>query len=177
MRFQGVHKSFGRHKVLSDLDLTVAEGERVALMGPNGAGKTTILRLAAGLLRPTRGTVEATGVFVPQDAPIYPELTAQEHMDFWCRLHDVPAVTTTVPLPHRPAAGLSRGQRQRLHLEMAFATDRPLLLDEPFTGLDAQTAQWLEQKLNDHPHAVLTALHDEAIASRIAHRIIRVEAP
>lgn len=189
LRLQAVARHYGRRAVLQDVDLALADGEKMALTGPNGSGKTTLLRVAATVLRPTAGTVTVLGTdaakghaarhglgYLPQDAPVYAELTPAEHLRWWSRLHGEGLDLDTVHAhladaglarhAHRPAGTLSRGQRQRLALATAFApAPRLLLLDEPFTALDAAGQDWLRGRIQAHPGAILAAVHDPAHAA------------
>ena len=203
LRLRGVTKRYGARWVLRGLDLDVAAGEAVAVLGPNGSGKSTLLRTAAGLARPDAGAVEVAGhdvrkdplaarracSFLSQDAPLYDELTPAEHVAWWARLHGRPADEATTNrtlveaglarLAHHPARTLSRGERQRLALTLALLPDpRVLVLDEPFTALDAVAQAWLESLLvaRRGRGATLLSLHDEAAAVRVAQRTIRLGA-
>ncbi|MFA5862610.1 MAG: ABC transporter ATP-binding protein [Candidatus Thermoplasmatota archaeon] len=197
----GIRKRFGPRWILRDVSLDVGEGECVALLGPNGAGKTTLLRIAATVSRPDGGNIEVCGVdarkhperarsflsFLPQTAPLYAELTAREHLGWWGRMHDVAvgkdlvdaALVDAGLLKHARsrATALSRGQRQRLSLAMAFLpSPRLLLLDEPFAALDVEGRAWVEQRLMARRGlgATLVASHEPETIMRIAHRALRV---
>jgi heme ABC exporter ATP-binding subunit CcmA len=201
LRLTGITKRYGARFVLRGLDLQVGAGETVAVLGPNGAGKSTLLRIAAGLARPDAGTVEVAGhdprkdaqavrkacSFLSQDAPLYDELTPAEHLSWWARLHGLGASVKTVNdtllaaglarLAHHPVRTLSRGERQRLALSLVLLPDPAVLvLDEPFTALDAVAHAWLESILvaRQGRAATLLSLHDEAAAARVAQRSIRL---
>ncbi len=195
LTFERVTRRFGRHVVLRDLDLHLDAGERVVLLGPNGAGKTTLLRLAAGLLRPTNGTVHRQGVatthasarrglaYVGQDVPVYAELTVREHLHWWARMHGKTADEAWLDhaglrrVAEERAGALSRGQRQRLHLAMAFAIDADLLLlDEPTSALDEAGRAWLLESLVASPAAMLIATHDHDLAATLRARTVQVGA-
>jgi ABC-2 type transport system ATP-binding protein len=154
---EGLGKRYRRHWALEDCTLAIPRGHVVGLVGPNGAGKSTLLNLAAGLLSPTRGSIEVLGErpassegqlgrvgFVSQDPSIYAWLTVEDHlrMGAHCNAAWDDAVArsrlTDVGIRLRQRAGkLSGGQRAQLALTIALAK-RPdlLLLDEPVASLD-----------------------------------------
>jgi ABC-type multidrug transport system ATPase subunit len=186
----GITKRLGGRMVLRGVDVEVAAGETVAVLGPNGSGKTTLLRVAAGQSRPDEGKAERTGPasFLSQESPLYAELTPAEHVRWWARLWRRPADAVAVhallgeagllKLAHRPAGRLSRGERQRRALCLAFLADAPLLvLDEPFTALDDVARAWLESRLAARKAAggaTLLALHGEDAARRVADRVVHL---
>lgn len=197
LEFRSVGKAFGARWVLRHLDLFVGGGETVAIVGPNGSGKTTLLRIAATMSRPTEGellfqghdavrhperTRSEIGV-VLHDPPVYDELTAAEHLAWWARVRGEPESATGLAdafglaTASRPARTLSRGQRQRLALAMAtLGAPRLLVLDEPFTALDAAGHRTLERVLRQRSEsaATLLSLHDRALAHRIADRVLKL---
>jgi ABC-2 type transport system ATP-binding protein len=142
----GLGKRYGRRWALAECTLRVPAGQVAGLVGPNGAGKTTFLELAAGLLRPTTGTIKVAGRvgFVAQDAPVYAGLSVADHLRMGQALNDrwdaVLARRRVVEagLDLRQRAGrLSGGQRAQLALALAVAKlPRLLILDEPVANLD-----------------------------------------
>jgi len=170
----GLTKSYGIHPALEPLDLAVAAGELVMLVGPNGSGKTTMLRMAAGLLEPTDGTVAIDGFpagsldaraalsYLPDNPVLYDDLSLVEHLHFIGRLHGVPAdeldergaaLMDRFGLTHRAddlPVTFSRGLRQKTSI--AIGLIRPfsvLLVDEPFVGLDQPGKRALTELLVD----------------------------
>jgi heme exporter protein A len=172
---RGLRRSFGRVRVLHDLDLTLAPGEALAVAGPNGAGKSTLLRLLAGLLRPTAGEVRVLGRslrsgdaansrraigLLSHHSLLYDDLTLAENLTFAARLYGLshPAGAAAAALE---AAGLgdrsrdlprrlSRGLLQRAAIARALLhRPRVLLLDEPFTALDAGASARLREMLRE----------------------------
>ena len=164
----GVHKRFGRKRVLGGVNLSVEQGQVTALLGANGAGKSTLMRIIAGLAKPDRGDVVLGGVSLRKaghelrryiglvtHAPLlYDNLSALENLRFFARLYDlqepearIEAVLHAVDLwPRRRDAvrTYSRGMIQRLAIARAILHDPPvLLLDEPDTGLDPASAETL----------------------------------
>jgi heme exporter protein A len=163
-----LHRSYGRVRVLRGVDLRLNAGDALAVVGPNGAGKTTLLRVLAGLVRPAAGVVRVVGRalqpgdpdarrpigFLSHQSLLYDELTIQENLIFTARLFGLrdPAAAARRVLEEcelgsrsgeRPPS-LSRGLLQRAALARALVHDpRVLLLDEPFTALDAAGADRL----------------------------------
>jgi energy-coupling factor transport system ATP-binding protein len=175
--FDGVwHERRGGAAVLRGVDLTIAPGERVALMGRNGAGKSTVLRHAAGLMAPTRGKVKTAGrvALLLQDPNDYllHERVADEAS---------PRALAAVGLEHvldRHPRDLSGGQRQRLALAIVLDSDEPAAvigLDEPTRGMDRAAKAALAERLADFASggaAVIVATHDPEFAAEVADRVI-----
>ena len=164
LRLQGIHTFYGNIEALKGLDLTVEEGEIIALLGANGAGKTTTLNSISGLTPPRRGRVffdgeEITGfspeslvarglIEVPEGRRIFPALTVMENLKMGAYLRrdhsklgeDLDYVFNLFPIL-RARAGqsggtLSGGEQQMLAISRALmGRPRMLLLDEPSLGL------------------------------------------
>jgi ABC-type multidrug transport system ATPase subunit len=155
----GLEKRYGDVEALAPLDLTVAPGERVAVIGHNGSGKTTLIKMLVGLLEPTGGSARIGGraaaslearsmVSYLSDEPVfYDDLSLAEHLDFVARMHGTSDATALAAdlvdrlgLAHRVddlPVTFSRGLRQKAAIALAFV--RPftvMLVDEPFVGLD-----------------------------------------
>jgi heme exporter protein A len=160
--------------VVRDVTFEVAAGETVLLVGHNGAGKTTLIRLLAGLLRPTKGSVEYSGTLgmVAHNSMLYDALTARENLEFYARLHGVGTPESIDGLldrmglaPHgdRKVAAFSRGMVQRLAIARALLHEpTTLLLDEPLTGLDEAASIIVRDVLRDLRErgcAVVVATH------------------
>ncbi|HWB39981.1 MAG TPA: heme ABC exporter ATP-binding protein CcmA [Gemmatimonadales bacterium] len=169
---RGLRRSFGGLRVLRGVDLQVRAGEAVVVAGPNGAGKTTLLRLLAGLMRPEAGEVRVLGRpvrgdgeagrrpigFVSHQSLLYDDLTLQQNLTFAARLYGVahPAAAARAALAAAGLASraddsprrLSRGLTQRAAIARALLHQPSLLLlDEPFTALDAAAAERLRADL------------------------------
>jgi ABC-type multidrug transport system ATPase subunit len=193
LRSDGASKSYGDLVALAPLDLEVHEGERVALVGHNGSGKSTFLRLVAGLLERSSGSIVVLGVpagtsdargavsFVPDDPVLYDDLSVREHLAYVAALHGIDAdlddfddILESIGLIHRAddlPARFSRGLRQKTSI--AIGLIRPyqvLLVDEPFVGLDAPGKEALLGLL-DEAHesgaAVVVATHDPLYVERV----------
>lgn len=156
-------KTYGPLRALDDVSFSLAEGEIVGLLGPNGAGKTTTIKILTGYIQPDAGDVMIDGIdvladplavqqrlgYLPESAPLYPELSVQRYLKMIADLRGIPAgeqtehiseaVIATNLTEHlvRPIGQLSKGFRQRVGLAQAIL-HRPklLILDEPTIGLD-----------------------------------------
>jgi ABC-type multidrug transport system ATPase subunit len=193
MKVSGATKTYGDLVALAPLDLTVAPGERVALVGHNGSGKSTLLRLAAGLLQLTDGSIEIAGEpagssparaavsFLPDDPVLYDDLSVREHLAYVAALHGVDAEPKTfddllerlglLPRADDLPARFSRGLRQKTSIALGLVRPyRLLLVDEPFVGLDAPGRQAL-LGLFDEAHgdgaALVVATHDPNYVERV----------
>ncbi len=156
---RGVAKAFGRRTVLRDVDLALDGPGLIRVEGPNGAGKSTLLRLLAGISRPTRGRVEtaAPRAFVPERFRATGALRAGELL----RLTHADPVLGVDALLGRPMAALSQGQAQRVALAAALGRATALvILDEPFTALDARAAGDVESLIAARAGEALVLLAD-----------------
>ncbi|MHB1501036.1 MAG: ABC transporter ATP-binding protein [Candidatus Dormibacteria bacterium] len=199
--FEAAEKSFDGQVAVAPLDLVVGPGELFGLIGPNGAGKTTTIKMAVGLLRPSRGRVLICGHdiqrqgtlarrrlgYVPDNASLYDKLTGLEMLELASDLHRIsrerrrrriPALLEALDLDH--AAGqlvqsYSRGMRQKLALCAALMHDpQVLFLDEPTVGLDPQAARQLKvmlQTLCATGHTVFLSTHALEIAAALCDRV------
>lgn len=194
---RGLRKSFGSAEILHGVDLDVPHGSVTALLGPSGCGKTTLLRCVAGLERPGAGTVTigeravaGPGVFVPaerrrvgmvfQDAALFPHLSIGRNVAYGLgrgrdrrrRVAEVLELVGLGGMEARMPHTLSGGQAQRVALARALAP-RPsvLLLDEPFSGLDAplraQMRDEVPRLLRETGTAALFVTHDQEEAFQV----------
>ncbi|MBP7686683.1 MAG: ATP-binding cassette domain-containing protein [Thermoflexales bacterium] len=160
---QNLSKAYGDVQALDDVSFEVKAGEIVGLLGPNGAGKTTAIKILTGFLQPDEGTVTIDGLdvlthtlevqarigYLPENAPLYPELSVQKYLMMMADLRQIPQADRIVRLSEavhatslteyltRPIGTLSKGLRQRVGLAQAILHQpRLLILDEPTVGLD-----------------------------------------
>ena len=209
-----VAKTFGAHAALRNVTLTLTPGTITLVLGENGAGKSTLLRLLAGLSAPTHGTLQLFGAPAAQSrhriaymahAPmLYDELTAMENLRYFAKLARTGSACAcasgspemalrAVGLdPHlkTPIAQYSQGMRQRASLARVLQADPEfLLLDEPFSNLDAAGAQQMVELLADfrtwpvagstlapgvHGRTIVLTTHQAHLATPIADRTLHI---
>jgi heme exporter protein A len=178
IRARGLERRYGAKRVLRGLDLDVARGAFTVVTGANGSGKTTLLRLVAGLAAPTGGELavdveRAQLGYLGHEPLVYRELTAIENLVLYARLYRVPEARERIGMllerfglwdaRNERASTYSRGMLQRLALCRALLHDPSLLLlDEPYSGLDAEGADLLDGELAERRGRAtfLVATHD-----------------
>jgi len=166
LRFDRARCVRGGRLLFDDLSLAVGPGEALLVTGPNGSGKSSLIRLAAGLLRAERGTVERAPAALADDAlALDRERSLRSALQFWIgeAADDAPEQLGLSPLAEVPVRHLSAGQRKRASLARVAGSAAPLwLLDEPLNGLDAASidlAQALVAAHVDRGGAVVAASH------------------
>jgi len=170
VELDGVSVTFGGVTALSDVDLSVGDGEFFTLVGPSGCGKTTTLRTVAGFETPSSGTVRIGGTDVTDHSPedrdigivfqnyaLFPHMTVRENVAYGLRYRSPPGEVDTAErvtamlelvdmagMGDRQPGSLSGGQKQRIALARALAPGPDvLLLDEPLSALDARLRERL----------------------------------
>ncbi len=185
----GLRKSYGRSVALDGLDLSVARGEVHGFLGPNGSGKTTTIRILLGLLRADGGSArllggdpwsEATALhrrlaYVPGDVTLWPSLSGGEVIDLLGRLRGGLDAGRRASLlerfdldPTKKARAYSKGNRQKVALISALASDAELLiLDEPTSGLDPLMEAVFRDCVEEERHGGRTVLLSSHILSEV----------
>ena len=188
--------------VLADINVTIFEGELVAILGPSGCGKSTLIRIMAGLVSPTKGEVRYRGealdgpsphmALVFQQFALFPWLTVAQNIEqaLIPRGIDLPArrkrVAETISLiglegfEEAYPRELSGGMRQRVGIARAIAVEPELLcMDEPFSQVDALTAEMLRNEVvrlwrdrAHYPESILMVSHDIQEVAFLASRIL-----
>ena len=165
LRFKDVSLRRGGRLLFEDLNLEVAPGETLHITGPNGSGKSSLLRLAAGLLRAERGTVERAPLSLADEhLALDRERPLGRALSFWSnRVDEAMEALGFDHLAEVPVRLLSAGQAKRATLARVAASATPLwLLDEPLNGLDTEGAGQLERVIKAHiatGGAVIAASH------------------
>jgi heme exporter protein A len=153
LRFGGVALRRGGRLLFDDLDLELGPGEALQVTGPNGSGKSSLLRLAAGLLRADRGTVERGSLALADDQIARERQFARAPaLGLWSR--DVDPALRALGIDHLaevPVRWLSSGQRKRATLARVASSGAPLwLLDEPLNALDNIGATLVTRLIDAH---------------------------
>jgi heme ABC exporter ATP-binding subunit CcmA len=192
-------KQFGRFAALRGVSAEFDAGKFYVILGDNGAGKTTLLRALAGLTQPTRGTVSIFGRS-PQEACreigymahpslLYDEMSGLENLRYFARLYDIAgdercreaiqAVGLDAELA-RPVGKYSQGMRQRMSLARAILHDpKILLLDEPFSNVDGQSARemvGLLKGMRDAGKTIFVVTHQAALLEGVADEFVGMQA-
>jgi ABC-2 type transport system ATP-binding protein len=185
-------RSYGDFLAVSEVSFAIEQGEIVGLLGHNGAGKTTIMKMLTGYLEPSAGRVTVDGVdlehdpktvqqrlgYLPENLPLYPELTVADYLDYAARLRGVDpslAVRRAIEATELeskaldPIATLSRGFKQRVGVAQAILHEpKFLILDEPTNGLDPSQTE--------HMRSLIEQLADSATIILSTHIMQEVDA-
>ncbi|HVX74887.1 MAG TPA: ABC transporter ATP-binding protein [Bradyrhizobium sp.] len=196
-----LRRAFGAVDALETINLTVAQGEFLALLGPSGCGKTTLLRCIAGLLDPTAGDIRVDGRSIAripahrrglgmvfQSYALFPHMSVIDNVRFGLKMHrvdkhqaeqriaDAMDLVQLKEFGQRFPTQLSGGQQQRVAIARALVTHPSvLLLDEPFGALDAKLRQSMQIELRRLQRrlkmTMIFVTHDQAEALSMADRI------
>jgi ABC-2 type transport system ATP-binding protein len=194
-------KHYGSKVAVADLSLHIGPGQVFAFLGPNGAGKTTTIKILAGLLRPTGGTVTIAGhdvvkepeaakshlAYVPDEPFLYDKLTGREFLRFVAGLYGVEGGVADRRIGELAerfdfagymdelCEGYSHGMSQRIVIASALVHDpQVLLIDEPFVGLDPRSVRTLKDTFRDLAAAgatVFLSTHMLELAEELATHI------
>ena len=194
-------KRYGRHLAVDNVSFSVSTGEVVGFLGPNGAGKSTTMNILTGYLSATAGDVYVDGTnileepeavkrkigYLPENPPIYPEMTVREYLSFVCRIKKVPRnevrdrierslqTVGIIEVFNRLVGNLSKGYRQRVGLAQALmGNPQILILDEPTAGLDPKQIIEIRELIRrlGNDHTVILSSHILPEVSEICGRIM-----
>jgi heme ABC exporter ATP-binding subunit CcmA len=199
-KLETVSKLFGSFAALRQVSVELEAGKCYVLIGENGAGKSTLLRILAGLLRPSHGTIRVFGEDEPHDARdrigymshapmLYDELTGVENLLYFVKLypdrkcleptHALRQVGLDPDLP-RPLGQYSQGMRQRTSLARVLLPQPDLLLlDEPFSNMDIESAGQMVELLAGFRHSsrtIVITTHQRELAAPIADWVLALRA-
>ncbi len=201
IHFQCVTRTYGTHVAVRELELSVAQGEVLALLGHNGAGKSTTLKMLVGLLRPSKGVIEVGGYdviqhkrevsrligYVPDQPYLYDKLSGREFLHFVADMYGLTSAESLEAVGREAerfeltefldqlAETYSHGMRQRTVFAAALIHEpRILVVDEPMVGLDPLSIRLVKDLLRTYANrgnTVLMSTHTLTIAEEIADRI------
>ena len=196
-----LNKSYGSRPAVQDLSFMVPDGQIYGLLGPNGAGKSTIMNILTGYLAPTEGEVKVAGFrlpeqaqqakacvgYLPEQPPLYPEMTVQEYLDFVAELKGVKHAqrkqqvlaaarrTGLEEVLPRVIRSLSKGYRQRVGIAQALlGSPQLIILDEPTVGLDPAQVIEIRNLIHDlgETHTVILSSHILSEVQTICDRVL-----
>ncbi|WP_455448455.1 ABC transporter ATP-binding protein [Natrinema thermotolerans] len=194
-----LRKEYGGFTAVEGSSFEIERGEVFGVVGPNGAGKTTTLKMLAGLIEPTDGTAVVAGHtpgeremqrrlgFLPEESPLYEEMTAVGYLEFFADLYDVPADVATerihdsldrLDLEHRDRriGNMSKGMQRKVAIARALVNDPDVLIfDEPASGLDPLTTNYIiefTRELSDEGKTIVFSAHNLFHVESICDRLI-----
>ena len=201
IRTEGLVKRYGRFTAVRGVDLHVRKGEVFGFLGPNGAGKTTTMKMVAGLLKPSEGSVWVDGIdtsvdavsvkrmigYIPDRPYLYERLTGREFLRFVGGIYKLEddvlkarsqELLTFIGLENfgdELVESYSHGMKQRLTLAAALLHRPPLLIiDEPMVGLDPAGAKLIKQVFREYAkegRTVFVSTHTLEVAEAICDRV------
>jgi ABC-2 type transport system ATP-binding protein len=205
IELRSLTKTYGSFTAVNGIDLVVPRGELFGFLGPNGAGKTTTLRMIAGILRPSAGSVRIAGIdvvrdpvaakarlgFIPDRPFIYEKLTGAEFLRFVAGLygHDEASVAARAgellalfdleEWRDELVESYSHGMRQKLIIASAFV-HRPevIVVDEPMVGLDPKAARTLKELFREYVrrgNTIMMSTHTLEVAEGLCDRIAIIQ--
>ncbi len=194
-----LRKEYGDFAAVEGSTFAVEDGEVFGIIGPNGAGKTTTLKMLAGLIEPTSGQVSVAGYdaddtemrrrlgFLPEESPLYEEMTPISYLTFFADLYDVPSdvaeerideTLSELDLDHRERqlGDMSKGMKRKVAIARSLINDPDVLIyDEPASGLDPLTTNYIIQfteRLAEEGKTIVFSAHNlfhvESICDRVA---------
>ncbi len=196
---QGLTKRYGERTAINGLTFNAKKGEIVGFLGPNGAGKTTTMRILTGFMPPSDGKGRVAGFdllteslevrrrvgYLPENVPLYPEMTVMQYLDFMAELRQIPnrndrvdAVMELIHIDDRAESfigNLSKGLRQRVGLAQALLhKPEVLILDEPMEGLDPQQQIEVKKLIREvgQEQTIMLSTHILAHAQELCDRVI-----
>ncbi len=202
LELRGISKKFSAFTVVNNVSFTVEPGEVLGYLGPNGAGKTTTIKMLAGLLKPSRGSILYEGReirddlcgykrrlgYVPEQADIYPHLSPYDYLVMVGRLRGIRERTLRTRVldflsifgleqdMNAPVSSFSKGMRQKVLISAALLHDPDiLLLDEPLSGLDVTTGlivRDLIQRLAGGNKLIIYSSHVLEVTEKVCSKVI-----
>jgi ABC-2 type transport system ATP-binding protein len=196
----GLTRRYGDETAVADLDLSIPPGTVYGFLGPNGAGKTTTIRMLTTLLRPSAGTARIAGEsiadrdavtphlgYLPEEPPLFDELTGREQVEYVAGLRDLPDAAATARIDDlfarfgltddadRRIDTYSKGMKQKVGIVQAILHDPAVVfLDEPTSGLDPRAARTVRETIAALAAAdttVVLSTHILPVVDELADRV------
>lgn len=201
---EGLEKSYGEFKAVSNISFSAKKGDIVGFLGPNGAGKTTTIRMLATFLPPSKGTAKIAGFdiltnsddvrrrigYLPETPPLYPEMTVREYLNFVAEIKGVPKAEVAQrvdsviercilkDVARKLCQHLSRGYRQRVGIAQAIIHDPDvIILDEPTSGLDPKQIIEIRNLIKSlgQNHTVILSTHILPEVTMVCNRVVIID--
>ncbi|MFC6718440.1 ATP-binding cassette domain-containing protein [Natrialbaceae archaeon GCM10025810] len=194
-----LRKEYGDFVAVEGSSFSIDRGEVFGVVGPNGAGKTTTLKMLAGLIEPTGGTASVVGHapgdpemqrrlgFLPEESPLYEEMTATGYLEFFADLYEVPRDVASeridetldrLDLEHRDRriGNMSKGMKRKVAIARALVNDPDLLVfDEPASGLDPLTTNYIiefTRELSEEGKTIVFSAHNLFHVESVCDRLV-----
>jgi len=202
IRIEGIEKRYGDFQALKPLDLHVRKGEVFGFLGPNGAGKTTLIRMIAGVLPPTAGSIAINGIdlakdplrakwntgYIPDRPYLYEKLTARELLEFIGGIYGLDSADIEErgeallkryelwEVSNQLVEGFSHGMKQRLTFCASLLHEPALVIvDEPMVGLDPRGARQIKdvfRQIAEQGRTVFLSTHSLDVAQEVCDRLV-----
>jgi len=201
IRAENLTKRYGQHVAIDSLSFNIERGEILGFLGPNGAGKSTTMNILTGYLSATEGNVIVDGLdilehpeevkkkigYLPEQPPIYPDMTVDEYLKFVCDIKKVPRDKKKASMErilelvgigevqHRLIKNLSKGYKQRVGLAQALiGNPEILILDEPTVGLDPKQIIEIRNLIKSlrEQHTIILSSHILPEVSAVCQRVL-----
>jgi ABC-2 type transport system ATP-binding protein len=202
LELKGITKKYNNIPVVKKVTFSVQRGEVLGYLGPNGAGKSTTVKMMAGLLEPTEGSIYLDGKritddlvaykekigYMPEQSELYPHLSGMEYLQLVGRLRKMPEESLNKKIEglmeqfglsvdmHLPISNYSKGMRQKILISSALIHNPDiLLLDEPLSGLDVTTTLVFKDilaRLADMGKIIIYSSHILDVVEKVCKRVI-----
>ncbi|NBK96584.1 MAG: ABC transporter ATP-binding protein [Erysipelotrichia bacterium] len=201
IQLTNISKSYGDHKAVDHINLTIPTGEIIGFIGPNGAGKTTTLKMMTGILKADEGEILINGLdiakqsieakrqfgFVPDSPDIFLRLKGIEYLNFMGDIYNVDSEIRKQRIDelckifemekalNNKIISYSHGMRQKIVIMGALLSEPSVwILDEPMTGLDPQSSYHLKQLMKEHAkkgNTVFFSTHVLEVAEKLCDKV------
>lgn len=200
VRAEDLTKSYEEKEAVSSLNFSVRQGENFAIIGPNGAGKTTTMKMICGLIEKDSGSIKVFGNevgekkqeikqrigYMPEESAVYENMRVNEYLKFFGRMYDVESdlidqrisdLRRKLDLNHesmnKKMGELSKGMKRKALIIRSLINDPDLLVyDEPASGLDTITAEFLLEFINDLDATMILTGHNLVHVEKMADRVL-----